>query len=114
MTHNMKLNPEPFMMIKEGKKTIELRLCDEKRQKVSVGDTIVFTSTETEEILRVTVVKLHNFNSFQELYKSLPLSQCGYTEENLSAASPSDMEQNYSIEEQKKYGVLGIELTLSK
>ena len=108
----MKLNPPPFAMIKSGKKTIELRLFDEKRQKIKVGDKIVFTNTNTGEILDTTVVKLHRFNSFEELYKSLPLLKCGYTEENIDKAKPSDMEQYYSVEEQKKYGVVGIELFL--
>jgi len=36
--------------------------------------------------------------------------QCGYTAENVDEADPSDMEQYYSVEEQNKYGVVGIEL----
>ena len=34
MLHEMKLQNGPFNSIKNGKKTIELRLYDEKRQKV--------------------------------------------------------------------------------
>ena len=99
-------------MIKSGKKTIELRLFDEKRQQVKVGDKIVFTNTSTGETLNTTVLKLHRFDSFEELYKSLPLLKCGYTAENVDNAKPSDMEQYYSIEEQNQYGVVGIELEL--
>ena len=44
MIHEMKLNKEPFEKIRDGKKTIELRLNDEKRQRVRVGDSIVFRS----------------------------------------------------------------------
>lgn len=113
MNHYMKLNPAPFEMIKSGQKTIELRLFDEKRQQIKSGDMIVFTNTTTGEVLNTTVVKLHLFNSFEELYKSLPLLECGYTTENIGDAKPSDMEQYYSAEEQKKYGVIGIELILS-
>ena len=109
----MKLNPAPFEMIKSGQKTIELRLFDEKRQQIKSGDMIVFTNTTTGEVLNTTVVKLHLFNSFEELYKSLPLLECGYTTENICDAKSSDMEQYYSVEEQKKYGVVGIELYLS-
>jgi ASC-1-like (ASCH) protein len=104
----MNLNPLPFSMIKDGQKTIELRLYDEKRQRVKVGDTIVFTNTATGETLSKTVVKLHKFDNFEELYRALPLLQCGYTTENVDKAHPSDMEQYYSAEEQKKYGVVGI------
>ena len=48
MKHFMKLDPQPFESIKSGEKTIELRLFDEKRQLINVGDTIVFTDTQNE------------------------------------------------------------------
>ncbi len=110
MNHNMKLHSSPFEMIKNGKKAIELRLFDEKRQQIKVGDKIVFANTLNGETLEKTVIKLHRFDSFEEMYKSLPLLKCGYTEEDVNKAQPSDMEQYYSAEEQKKYGVVGIEL----
>ena len=110
MKHNMKLNPVPFERIKSGEKTIEIRLFDEKRQQIKAGDKIVFTNNTSGETLNTLVVKLHRFESFEELYKSLPLLKCGYTTENVDKAKPSDMEQYYSLEEQNKYGVVGIEL----
>jgi len=112
--HRMNLHPSPFEMIKSGEKTIELRLFDEKRQQLKIGDKIVFTNTASGETLDTTVVKLHRFDSFFALYNSLPLLRCGYTPENVSEAKPSDMEQYYSVQEQNKYGVVGIELCLSE
>ena len=111
-SHHMKLNPGPFVMIKSGQKTIELRLCDEKRQKIKPGDTIVFTDNATGEAMTVTVKKLHKFANFAQLYTSLPLLQCGYTEENIDDAKASDMQAYYSAQEQEKYGVVGIEISL--
>ena len=108
--HHMKLQNNLFEMVKSGKKTIELRLFDEKRQKIKEGDQIVFTSTTTGETLHTTVVKLHRFDNFDELYKSLPLLQCGYTPETIDKATPADMQQYYSAEAQKEYGVVGIEI----
>lgn len=108
----MKLHPAPFEMIKSGEKTIELRLYDEKRQQVKTGDNIIFTNTATGEILNTTIIKLHRFDTFDELYNSLPLLKCGYTTENVEKATPTDMAQYYSIEEQNQYGVVGIELEL--
>ncbi len=108
--HNMKLFASPFEMIKSGCKTIELRLYDEKRQQIKVGDKIVFTSTASGEKLTATVLKLHRFDSFKELYKSLPLLKCGYTEKDIDTAHPSDMDAYYSLEKQSKYGVVGIEI----
>ena len=109
-THNMKLQPSPFEMIKSGKKTIELRLYDEKRQLIKPGDAIIFTNVSTGEEIKKTVLKLHLFESFAELYNSLPLLKCGYTEDDVQNADPADMEQYYSREEQAKCGVVGIEL----
>ena len=80
----MNLNPSPFEMIREGNKTIELRLYDEKRKMISVGDTITFTNTDNpNDVISVTVTDLFVFDSFDELYKSLPLLKCGYTKEDI-------------------------------
>ncbi len=109
--HQMKLHAEPFEMIKSGQKTIELRLNDEKRQKLKVGEVIAFTNIANGETLKRTILKLHHFNSFDELYRTLPLLQCGYTQQDVDTAQASDMEKYYSGEAQAKYGVVGIELS---
>lgn len=110
--HNMKLHSSPFETIKSGEKTIELRIYDEKRQKIKAGDKIIFTNTSTDETLTATVAQLHIFDSFAELYRNLPLLKCGYTNDDIETAVPEDMLAYYSAEEQKKYGVVGIELLL--
>ena len=113
--HIMNLNPSPFKMIREGNKTIELRLYDEKRKKLSVGDNITFINTEnSNDIIFAKVTDLFIFASFDELYKSLPLLECGYTEENVDTASPYDMEKYYSKEKQQKYGVVGIKICVQE
>lgn len=47
MTHYMKLRENPFIAMKTGYKTIELRLNDEKRQTLNIGDSIVFQSIDS-------------------------------------------------------------------
>ena len=47
----MKLKNEPFVSIKNGLKTIEMRLFDEKRKQIKVGDTIEFTNIVSLEKL---------------------------------------------------------------
>lgn len=111
MIHYMNLCATPFEKIKSGAKTIELRLYDEKRRKISIGDEIVFDSP-SGEIMRARVEKLHVFASFEELYENLPLTKCGYTREEASKTSFIDMYEYYTPEMEKKYGVVGIELTL--
>lgn len=111
MIHEMNLNPRPFEMIADGKKTIELRLLDGKRQKIAVGDTLIFTNTADPALqLRCVVKKLHCFASFAALYAALPLEKCGYLPEELAGARPEDMEMYYPPEKQEQYGVVGIEI----
>ena len=108
MKHNMSLNNRPFKSIKEGTKTIELRLNDEKRSLLKVGDEIEFTNRDTNEKLSVDIINLHKYPSFEELYKHFDKVEMGYNKDDI--AEPKDMEAYYSKEEQNKYGVLGIEI----
>ena len=94
------------------KKTIELRLYDDKRRKIQTGDRIKFVNTENNDMLEVEVIELFVFDSFKTLYAELPLLECGYTEKGIGTASPNDMDLYYSKEKQQKYGVVGIKVAL--
>ena len=111
MIHHMKLNDVPFKRVEGRAKTVELRLFDEKRRMISIGDTVVFSHAEhPERTLQTRVTSLHRYGSFGELYAALPHDKLGYLEEE--SASPSDMDAYYSAEEQKLLGVIGIEIEL--
>ena len=69
MIHEMRLHNSPFKLIKNGTKTIELRLNDEKRRLIKVGDIIRFTNRVTLEELDAEVINLYSYPSFEELYK---------------------------------------------
>ena len=99
--HSMKLQRQPFEAIRLEQKTIEMRLYDEKRRQIAVGDTITFRCDGEE--LTVRVIALHRFPDFAALYAALPHSMLG-------SDDPEDMVQYYSEEQQRKYGVLGIEI----
>jgi len=109
LLHQMKLRLSPFEKIKNGSKTIEMRLFDEKRQKVQTGDYIEFTCfDDATQKIQTRVTALHRFNSFAELYAALPKEKLGY---NLTdTPDPNHMDDYYTREDQEKYGVLGIEL----
>lgn len=106
MEHTMKLQAEPFAKIRAGQKTVEMRLYDEKRQQIRVGDCITFCCGE--ETVTVRVCALHRFPDFKAMYKALPKEMLGYGAGEI--ADPMDMEQYYSREQQSQYGVLGIEI----
>ena len=103
MIHQMKLRPVPFSQIRAGTKTVELRLQDEKRRLIRIGARIPFTQTETGEQLTVRVTSLHPFSSFEALFAQLGSECCG---------GHVDMELYYPPEEQRRWGVLGIGISL--
>jgi ASC-1-like (ASCH) protein len=112
MEHIMTLFEEPFNKIKNRQKNIEVRLNDEKRQNIRVGDLITFYRLpEKTERVTVKVSEKFAFESFKQLYGKFdfPLFGCqGYTMNRM-------MNETYDIytnEQQKKYGVLGIKISL--
>lgn len=115
MKHYMKLNPDPFQRIANKRKTLELRLNDEKRQQVKIGDEIEFTELSNEaRKVTVRVIGLHHFPTFKDLYENIDLSMLGHDPETISASDYIDMFSYYSEQQQIKDGVLGIEIVLEK
>ena len=108
MEYEMRLHNDPFNKIKNGTKTIELRLNDEKRQLLKEGDILEFTNRVTLEKMKTIIEGLYRYNSFSELYKNFDKVAMGYGEDEI--ADPKDMEMYYPIEEQEKYGVLAIKI----
>ena len=110
MIHEMKLKNAPFQAIQSGKKTIEMRLYDEKRRKLRVGDQIRFRNTENGETLLCKIIALHCYPTFTELYNHHDKISIGYMENE--PALPTDMSAYYADEEIEKFGVVGVEISL--
>lgn len=112
MTMEMRLAAEPFEKIKSGEKTVEIRLCDEKRRAINIGDDIIFYKGDgrAERVL-TSVVGLHRFDSFAELFSSELFAETGCGGKTLQEAVNS-MYAFYTKEQERKYGVLGIEIKL--
>ena len=110
MIHKMNLAPSPFKAIAAGQKTVEMRLCDERRVNISVGDEIEFENIETIQLIRCKVVGLAHFRDFFELYSHYNKAVLGYNEDDI--ANPEDMYQYYSPEKIAQNGVLAIEIKL--
>lgn len=104
----MKLYDEPFNLIKNGKKTIEVRCNDKKRQKLKVGDKIIFTRSENPiDKIRAEIVELRVFNTFRDLYSAYPLEVFGYNDKTVDDMV-KDAYNIYSREKEEKYGALAI------
>ncbi len=105
----MRLVNFAFEAIKNGEKDIEVRLNDEKRQLINVGDFIEFENLDTNEIISVKVTNLYKFNTFSELFDAFDHKRLGLKDSD----DASIMNNFYSKEDQEKYQALGIEVHLN-
>lgn len=109
-TIEMKLAAEPFEMIKSGQKTLEIRLYDEKRKKIKIGDILILSkSDDGSEQIKAQVVALHKFQTFQELFGTQLFSKTGWSGMTAQEAAQI-MYQFYTKKQEKTFGVLGIEI----
>ena len=106
----MKLMPEPFELIRGGKKKIELRLYDEKRKKICVGDLISFSCGNDK--LNAKVVDLYKENDFLTLFNKYPMTDMGFSSGTSALEGAEQMREYYSEQKEKEYGVLGIKIKL--
>lgn len=103
----MKLQESPFERIKNGTKTVEFRLYDEKRRKIKIGDQIEFSKLpDLQETILVDVLDLYREDTFENLFKKL------FTDEDEIKKETKSMYQYYSPDEEKQYGVIGIKISL--
>ena len=108
MMHEMKLVDFAFKAIKKGEKDIEVRLNDEKRRKIKIGDIIKFHHLDSDEVLVVKVINIHKFKTFEELFNKFDHKRLGLKDDDTARI----MDNFYSQKEQEKYGALGIEIKL--
>ena len=103
MEHILKLQPKYFDYINNGTKRVELRLYDEKRQKINIGDTIIFQKEpELEITMKVKVIGLLRYNTFEELFEDFDiemLADKSMTKQELLNV----LEEFYTPEKQKQY-----------
>ncbi|UOR10372.1 ASCH domain-containing protein [Halobacillus amylolyticus] len=112
MEHAMKLYENPFRLIKEGRKHVEVRLNDEKRRKVKIGDVIEFRNlSEVSKTVIVEVINLQSYSTFQEMYEHIPREDFG-----LEVLSLNEMVNStykiYTPEQEKQWGALAISIQL--
>lgn len=112
IVHRMKLYEEPFKKILERKKTLELRLFDDKRKKLNVNDVIIFSLENTHEEVAVRVRTLYRAMTFEDLFKIVSLKKCGFENNVTPKSAAAVMKQFYSDQQVADYGVLGIEFSL--
>lgn len=108
MVHEMKLNLNPFTLIKNGEKDIEVRLFDDKRRLIKIGDQITFTKLpEMSEKIEVIVEKILVYPNFKSLFTDFDGIHFGADGWSVSD-QVNNMYQYYTTEDETKFGVVGI------
>lgn len=106
----MKLRAVYFEKIKSGQKVYEIRLNDEKRQLLKVGEVIIFRKEENlEQTLRVRVVDLIYFESFEAMVGTLGTREIGGDDSTVGEVVGA-YHGFYSVENERKFGVIAIKL----
>ena len=114
MKYIMKLNPKYFEYMKNGTKRIEIRLNDEKRKNIKIGDEIVFQKEpELEEEIITKVVKLIVKQTFKELIEQLDIREYSDKTESKEIFL-KDLYRFYTKEQEEKFGVVGIKIEIRK
>jgi len=107
MKHSMKLLIEPFERIKIGTKFYEIRLNDEKRKMLRVGDSIEFSKRpELFEKIICEVTSLQLFPNFVSLAMAIPLQH--YSKSTTIKDFVNRCYELWTKENETKYGVLAI------
>lgn len=108
----MRLQEKYYDFIKHGTKRIELRLYDEKRKLIQLGDEILFFKNNDDgESICAKVIGLLHYKSFEKLLQDFDieiLADKSVTKEELL----TDLNYFYSKEMQKELGVVGIRFEL--
>lgn len=108
--HVMKLQEPYFNFIKDGTKIYEIRLNDEKRRKIKIGDFIEFQKeSKLEDKIVLEVDDLLYYDNFSKLLDDISiieLADCSISKEDLG----NDLKLFYSKEKQNEYGVVAIKL----
>lgn len=113
MVYEMKLKDDPFKKVLSGKKSVELRLFDEKRRSLDIGDVIIFTNlSRSEERLAVRITALYRYACFEDLFSEILPERCGYFDGLTIEEASSGMKKYYTEDQIRQYGVLGIKIEM--
>ncbi len=108
MEHNMKLTSWPFELIESWKKSIEIRLFDEKRSTINIWDTIIFTKLPKKDSqIKTSVIGLIRYKNFSDMFDNIDIFLFWWTDKKLLLQW---VYQFYSKEKEEKYWVLWIHL----
>ncbi len=102
------LDEDIFEVVKEQLKSVEVRVYDEKRRKLKVGDKITFLKRPDDiETIDAVVENLICYKNFEELVNDFTMEEL-YLKEYDKNEFISLLKRFYSDDEINKYGVVAI------
>jgi ASC-1-like (ASCH) protein len=108
MEMKVHLDSDIFDIVRNGSKDVEVRLNDEKKQQLKVGDTLIFLKRPlNDEEIKARVIGLDYYDDFSSLVENYEMKRL-----YLDNCSKEDylklMNKFYPLEEQKEYGAVAI------
>lgn len=114
MEYQMGLQEKYFNDIKYGTKKIEMRLNDEKRKLLNIGDTLYFLlEPDRKKKIKSKIVNLIRYNNFEEAINDIQIDYLASIDDSKEDYI-NDLNKYYSREDQDKYGVLAIEVEMQE
>lgn len=111
ITHRMQLQPSPFKQIQQGTKTLEIRLWDEKRRLMKVGDVVEFYNAQDPvQTCKKNIRAITQAASLLDLFQEISLVAAGWPVETIATQAVSDMRKYYSEVDEKNSGVVALHL----
>ncbi len=105
-THEMLLEEDHFTKSQSGQRSIDIRLCDEKKSLINVGDEIVFTCKQNQDLkFKGKVIELLKYLSFEKLLNENSIADCGFDDRD---GVLDFLYGIYPPEKETEFGVLGI------
>ena len=103
----MHLESEIYNLVNNNIKDIEIRINDEKRRKLKIGDIITIANRSNNDTLMIRITNLEYFSSFNDCINNYDLKRL-YNDEITKEELLNLLYKFYTIEEEIKYGVVAI------
>ncbi len=107
----MHLSHDAFTRILTGTKNVEVRLLDQRRKKLVIGDTLLFVDKENyTQMVSAEIVGLQRFSSFAELFEVYGPKDFGHSETMTSEEFVARLHNIYYYRDEERLGVIAIKL----
>ena len=108
--HIMKLSEPYYTLVKQKKKIIEIRINDEKRKLLKIGDNIKFTKTNGNNHFILKIKDLKTSHNFENAIKKATLKKCMPNIKTIKEAVEIYRSFPYYKDKEKYYGIILIYL----